>query len=111
MAFDKVASLPGMTKQYRLSPNVKKYTLRDSGFQETKSGNYQYVRSLADVGSKQGAMLKVLVDKEIETLRISTTTANGLKSLNVFNTKMEANVKNLTYILDWFVEKNVLEEV
>lgn len=113
MAFDKISGLKGSSKQYRLNPDVKKYTLRDYGFQETKSGNFQYVRSLStSTNPKQGVMLKVVVAKDLDSFRISTTTANGLKNIDIYNLKsMEQAIENLEYMLSDFVERNVLEEV
>lgn len=113
MAFDKVASVNGSTKKYQLNPNVKKYTLRDHGFQETKSGNFQLTRSLTtSMNPKQGILLKIVVDKDLQTLRMSTTNASGLKSMNVYaNKNMQQVVENLEYILAGFVEQNLFVEV
>lgn len=113
MAYDKIAKLNGSTRQFQLSPYVKRYTLRDHGFQETKSGNFQYIRSLSTTAnSKQGVMLKIVVASDLQTLKMSTTTANGLKSINVYGNKnMVPMLENLEYILDGFIEQNILEEV
>ena len=31
---------------YKVHPSAKRYTLKDNGFTETKSGNFQLIRSL-----------------------------------------------------------------
>lgn len=38
MAFEKKAALLGANEQFQVNPDVKKYTLRDNGFEETKRG-------------------------------------------------------------------------
>lgn len=113
MAFENEVSLKGSTKKYLLNSEVKRYTLRDHGFTETKSGNFQLIRSLDTVvGSKQGVMLKVTVTKDLSSFKMSTTTANGLKSVDVYGNKaMLALRDNLEYILDGLVSENILEEV
>ena len=46
MAYATTAKILGDTTTYQLSPNVKKYSLRDTGFIETKGGKFQLERSL-----------------------------------------------------------------
>ena len=46
MAFTPTASLKGSNQVFSVSPTCKGYTLRDNGFTETKSGNFQLIRSL-----------------------------------------------------------------
>lgn len=112
MAFDKVASFKGSAKKYRLSPAVKRYTLRDQGFTETKAGNFQLLRSLdTTLQHRQGVMVKITVSKELDGLKFSTTTANGLRALDIYgNPAMKDAIDNLEYLLDGLVEANVLDE-
>lgn len=113
MAFENEGSLKGSEKKYRLNPEVKRYTLRDHGFTETKSGNFQLIRSLDTVaGSKQGVMLKVTVMKDLSSFKMSTTTANGLKFVNVYGNKgMQSLRDNLEYILEGLVSEKILQEI
>ena len=46
MAFTKTATVKGADYQYTLAPTAKRYTLRDNGFTETSSGNFQLIRPL-----------------------------------------------------------------
>lgn len=112
MAYDQVTGLKGATKQYRLNPTVKRYTLRDHGFQETKSGNFQYVRSLnTDKDNKTGALLKIVIAGDFSGFKISTTSANGLKAIDVYgNPHMSQLVEHLEYIMNHFIEENIFEE-
>lgn len=112
MAYDSISGLKGSSKEYRLHEDVKRYTLRDNSFQETKTGNFQYFRNVNALNSTQGIMLKILVSKDLETLRMSTTTANGLKTLEVYGKdSMQTVVENIEYILEGLVTEKVLEEV
>ena len=56
-------------------------------------------------------MLKILVSKDLDSLRMSTTTANGLKTLDVYGkANMETVVENINYILASLIEENVIRE-
>lgn len=113
MAFENVVSLKGSSKKYRLNQNLKRYTLRDQGFTETKAGNFQFIRSLdTNQGNKKGVLLKITVSKDLDSFKMSTTTANGLQYVDVYaKESMENLVTNLEYILFSLVSENVLEEV
>ena len=46
MAFETSVSLPNCDYTYAIHPNIKKYTLRDNTFAQTKVGNYELNRLL-----------------------------------------------------------------
>ena len=50
MAFEKNISLKNCRYNYTLSPTVKKFTLKDNTFFETKVGNYELTRLLDKFG-------------------------------------------------------------
>lgn len=111
MAFAKQATLPGFNRTFEVSPEARPYTLRDNGFVNTKPGNFKYERHL-DSNSKQGLVLKVSVNKDLTQLQINTTSANGLKSIDV--TKLDDNamvVEKINFIFDGFVDRHCLVEV
>ena len=98
MAFTPTASLKGSNQVFSVSPTCKGYTLRDNGFTETKSGNFQLIRSLDET-----------IDDHRE-LKISTVTKNGLQTVDLYgkaNTAMA--VEKLEFILEGLVERGVLE--
>lgn len=113
MAFTQSASLKGSSKEYRLNPAAKRYTLRDHGFQETKSGNFLYTRSLnTDKTNKAGALLKITVAGDFSGIKLSTTTANGLKAIDIYNNpNMSQLVEHYEYLMAHFVTENLFEEV
>lgn len=113
MAFDTVASLKGSHQIYRVSPTVKKYTVRDNGFMETKAGNFQLVRSLDDnIDDHRGLKLKLTIDRELKELKMSTTTKNGLQAVTLYgkaNTEMA--IEKIEFLLAGLVERGVLVRV
>ncbi len=53
MAYATTAKILGDTTTYQLSPNVKKYSLRDTGFIETKGGKLSWLISWREMLSKK----------------------------------------------------------
>lgn len=113
MAFTDTAKLSGAPKTYKVASTVRRYTLIDNGFEETKSGNFQLIRNLdANIEDKRGLKLKLTVSKDLKQLKISTTTKNGLQAINLYaknNTEMA--IEKLDFLLAGLVERGVLEEV
>ena len=111
MAIKQQANLPGFNRSFQMHPDCKPYTLRDNGFENTKGGNFMYKRPM-DSESRQGLVLKVIVDKEITGLRISTVSQNGLKNIDVMNlANNDMLVEKINFIFDGFVDRGVMEEV
>ena len=101
----------GDSKTYTISPQIKRYTLMDLGFTQTKNGNFQLERSL-DPNSPFTAAnkLRVTVSKDLTTFQMGVTTANGLKAVNIFkDAKSADNVEQYQYIIDNLIERNVLQ--
>lgn len=113
MAFEKTASVLGSPVLYRMAPSVKKYLLRDNGFVETSSGNFQLIRPLdATPQSSEGFKLKITVAKDLETLKMSVTTPNGLKAVNIFkDSKHELSQEKLYFLMDSMIGRGVFEKV
>ena len=113
MAFKEKAAVEGSDVFYKMKPSAKRYTLRDNGFTETNSGNFQLIRSLdATPQSKEGFKLKITVSKDLQTLKMSVTTANGLKSMNIFkNEKHAMSQEKFYFLMDGMISRGVLEKV
>lgn len=113
MSFKQQVTIQGTQKTYAISPLCKRYTLRDNGFEETKAGNFQLVRSLDVVGGTQKHLqLKVTVSKDLQTLKISTTTSNGLNAVDLY--KMKNNdmiIEKFEFFIEGLVDRDVLIEV
>lgn len=112
MAFQETATVLGASTMYKLASTAKRYTLRDNGFTETSSGNFQLIRPLeATPQSKEGFKLKITVDKNIQKLKMSVTTANGLKAVNIFKNKNELLQEQFYFLMDSFIERGLFEKV
>ncbi|AOF49604.1 DUF1831 domain-containing protein [Tetragenococcus halophilus] len=111
MAFQEVTTILGAQTSYKLAPTAKKYTLRDNGFSETSSGNFQLIRPLeATPQSKEGLKLKITVDKDIQKMKMSVTTANGLKAVNIFKMKNELLQEKFYFLMDGFIDRGLFEK-
>ncbi len=113
MAFETTATVLGAATQYRIAPEAKKYTLRDNGFTETNGGNFQLIRGLeATPQSKEGFKLKITVAKDLQTFKMSITTANGLKAVNIFKDEQHKMLQEKFYFLmDGFQPRVVCQSV
>lgn len=113
MAFEKQATVLGCPVLYKVGKDAKKYTLRDNGFTETNSGNLQLIRPLdATPQSKQGFKLKITVAEDLETLKMSVTTANGMKAMNIFtNDKFVMNQDKFYFLMDGMIDRGCFEKV
>ena len=89
--------------------------MRDNGFTETSSGNFQLIRPLqATPQSKEGFKLKITVAKDISTLKMSVTTANGLKAVDIFkDAKQEMVQEKFYFLMDGMIDRGlfVKEEI
>ena len=102
--------LEGSREYYQIAASIKKYTLRDNGFIETKNSNFQFLRDL-EVGNPNSTKLKVTIDKELRTVKLTAVTANGLRSVNLYkNEHLKEARERANYILASFVEANILEK-
>ncbi len=113
MAFETQATGLGAEVVYRLAPEAKRYTLRDNGFTETNGGNFQLIRGLeATPQSKEGFKLKITVAKDIQTFKMSITTANGLKAVNIFkDPKQKMLQEKFYFLMDGFISRGLFEKV
>ncbi|MGX6979068.1 cysteine desulfurase [Vagococcus elongatus] len=112
MAFDQVSTIKGSSVQYKMSDQAKKYTFRDLGFIETKQGNLQYDRPLDMTVSKSGPRLKITVAKDLKTLKMSVTTPNGLRQINIFEDDSFKDLQqNFDFILSEMVKRGCFDIV
>jgi hypothetical protein len=112
MAFENKATVQGATVFYKVHPAAKRYTLKDNGFTETKSGNFQFIRSLDATPQKnEGFKLKITIASDLKTLKMSITTANGLKAVNLFKNEQHAmSQEKFQFLIDGLIDRGVLEK-
>lgn len=110
MAFAKTASVKGDATVYALSPQIKKYTLRDVGFSMTRAGNFQFERPL-DPSSpyNQAIKLKITVAKDLKTFKMAITTGNGLQTVNIFKQAQQKDkVTQFNFLIENLLDRQVL---
>ena len=109
MEFKKNVQLVGDTVTYTISPEVKKYTLIDLGFEQTRRGNFEYKGSLdTDNPFKPVARLRILINSSLDGFKMETVTGNGARKINIFTHQRSAVfVEQLHFILKEMLERNV----
>lgn len=112
MSFSNEITIKGLNKTFALHENCKRYTLRDNGFEETKNGSFQLVRSLDAIGAeKKNILMKLVVSKDMKQLRLSITTGNGLTAVDLYKMKNnETMIEKFEFLLEGLVDRDVLIE-
>lgn len=110
MALASTGAALGDPKTYTVSPEIKRYTLMDLGFLQTKNGNFQLERSLdPDSPFTAAIKLRITFKKDLTAFQMAVTTGNGLKALNIFkDPKNAGNVEQYNYIIENLIERGVL---
>ncbi|UUV99231.1 DUF1831 domain-containing protein [Vagococcus luciliae] len=112
MSFLEKATVEGCPQCYKINPKARTYTFKDYGFQVTSSGNLQLARPL-DISpqAKQSPKLKITVAKDLKTLKMSLTTANGLKAINIFKSDDQKDKQEqFYYIMEDLMSFDCLEK-
>ncbi|MDO5457772.1 MAG: cysteine desulfurase [Atopococcus tabaci] len=94
-------------KNYAIHPQVKKYGLKDFGFVESSPGKYRFERHLGQRADTNAPMLKLAISHELSRLKISTTSANGLKKIKLSQTD---HIEYADSLLSEMVEEEILIE-
>ena len=113
MAFEATVTLTGDTTSYQINPNIKKFALKDVGFQETKVGNFVLKRSL-DPNSPYNATveLKVMVNKDLTGFKLATLTGNEMRDVNIFKmAKKDDFLEQFHYIMGTLAEREIINPV
>ena len=102
MAFEKSIHLDDCKYTYTISPNIKKYTLRDTTFEPNKLGHYELNRLL------QGFPLKITINKDLSSFKLSVTDQSGLRLVNIFkNDKLSIIQDKFYFLMDSLVERDI----
>lgn len=112
MAFFDKATVEGCSVFYKVNEKARPYAFKDYGFKETASGNFQFVRALdTNPQNKQSPKLKLTVASDLKTLKMSITTANGMKAMNIFkDEKQKEKQDQFFYIMDDMIHFSCLEK-
>lgn len=109
MAFETSITLKDCLYTYKLHPNVKKFTLKDNTFAETKVGNFELSRLLEEIpNSGQGCLLKIIFNKDLSGFKINITDKSGLRLVNIFKSESQKIIQEKFYFLmDSLVERDI----
>lgn len=115
MPYQAIARPLGSKVGYQMNPSVKKYTLRDVGFVETKQGNFQLVRPLDPTPQiKTGLKLKITIEKNLKTLKMSIVNEKGLKAVDIFNlNRPDADMirEKFEFYMNGMIQREIFEVV
>ena len=109
MAFEKTISLKNCRYDYTISPTIKKFTLKDNTFFETKVGNYELTRLLEKVpNSGEGFQLKIIINKDLTGAKINITDKFGLRLVDIFKSEeTHIHQEKFYFLMDSLVERGV----
>lgn len=104
------AKVLGDERFFKISPQIKKYALRDTGFVKTNRGSFQLDRPLSgDSPYAVGNKLKITIGAELDTLKMSVTDPSGMKAVNIFKDEKTANVvEQFNYQIENLMERDIL---
>lgn len=113
MEFVKQLQIPGDIDAYKISEGIKKYTLIDLGFEESRRGNFLYSGSLdSNNPFKPMARLKITINPELSGFKMETVNTNGFAKVNIFkHPQHERLERQYHYILDEMVNRHVFDKV
>ena len=94
---------------YTISPSIKKFTLKDNTFYETKVGNYELTRLLEKVpNSGEGFQLKIVINKDLTGAKINITDKFGLRLVDIFKSEdHKIHQEKFYFLMDSLVERGV----
>lgn len=112
MAFVTEKQLEDCKYSYKLSERVKKFTLKDTTFVQTKIGNYEFKRLLEEVpNSGSGFLLKIIINPDLTGFKMSITDKSGLRNVNIFKNADPIIQEKFYFQMDVFVDRDIFEEV
>ncbi|MDO4871781.1 MAG: DUF1831 domain-containing protein [Candidatus Saccharibacteria bacterium] len=109
MAFETSVALKNCPYKYSINPKVKKFTLKDNTFTETKVGNFELSRLLEEIpNSGQGFLLKIIFNKDLSGFKINITDKSGLRLVDIFKSENHKIIQEKFYFLmDSLVERDI----
>ena len=113
MAFETEIHLADCPFIYTISPNIKKYTLRDTTFVQNKVGNFELTRLLEEVpNSGDGFPLKITINKDLTAFKLVITDKSGLRLVNIFKNKdLKILQDKFYFLMDSLVERDVFTKI
>ncbi|QDK71827.1 DUF1831 domain-containing protein [Lactococcus protaetiae] len=108
MAFITEKHLGDSNYTYSLAPTVKKFTLKDTTFIQTKIGNFEFKRMLEEVpNSNEGFLLKIIVNPDLTGFKLSITDKSGLRNVNIFKNASPIIQEKFYFQMDALIDRGV----
>lgn len=113
MAFQKTVALTDCRYTYEIDERIRKYTLLDNTFMQTKVGNFELTRLLEKVpNSNDGFLLKIIINKDLTGFKINITDQSGLRLVNIFKKEEHEMIREKFYFLmTSLVERNIFKQI
>ena len=112
MPYKKTVKLAGDSRTYTLNNNLRRYALLDSGFKETRNGNFSLRRSL-DPHSPYNAkyIFKMMVSKDLSGFRMSIAIKNSMQPIDIFDEPtLKDNVDEFHFIIKNLIGSGIISE-
>ncbi|MBP2623251.1 DUF1831 domain-containing protein [Streptococcus oricebi] len=112
MAFQTSVSLKNCLYTYTIGNKVKKFTLRDNTFSQTKVGNFELTRLLEAIpNSGNGFLLKIIINSDMTAFKINITDKSGLRLVDIFKSEDNHIIQEKFYFLmDSLVEREIFSK-
>ncbi|GMA69226.1 cysteine desulfurase [Leuconostoc litchii] len=112
MAFNKTVTMP-KDKTYKLSDDVKKYTLGDLGFITNQAGVHILHRALEpEKALNNSIQLKVSINETLTGFKMSTVSAGDVVRVDIFKNNNAAKLVELYhFFIAELIDRGVLEVV
>ncbi|WP_374285987.1 DUF1831 domain-containing protein [Lactococcus sp.] len=108
MAFVTEKHLDDCKYTYVLAPTVKKFTLKDNTFIQTKVGSYEFKRMLEEVpNSGSGFLLKIIISPDLTGFKMSITDKSGLRNVNIFKNASSIIQEKFYFQMDVLIDRGV----
>lgn len=112
MAFITEKHLDDSEYTYSLAPTVKKFTLKDTTFVQTKIGNFEFKRMLEEVpNSNEGFLLKIIVNPDLTGFKLSITDRSGLRNVNIFKNASLIIQEKFYFQMDALIDRGVFTKI
>ncbi|MEJ6400784.1 hypothetical protein [Nicoliella lavandulae] len=108
MAFETVVQLQGDDRKFKLSPEIKQFTLLDLGFSKQNNGSFVLKQPISGA-NLNGYKLKISVNKDLDQLKMVVTDGKGLRKIDIFkNNQHPDDVEQLNFFLQTLILRKVL---
>lgn len=112
MAFENTVLVRG-DQGYRISPEIKAFTLRDLGFTLNNAGAFVQTNMLEpEKGFSASRKLKITFTKDLTAFKISLLSGNEAINIDIFsNPKDKVLVEQYRFFMKQLIDRKVIETI